>query len=330
MGTCDSHPNHDWSSERPSRLRVAATGAATRAALSLLRWRGNGCQEGFAILMYHRVAEVVPGTEPLTDNVSPRQLKRQLTGLQARGFECWPLRRLVESHLEGRAVPTNALAVTFDDGYENNYIHAWPILQELGVPATIFLATKYLDTERPFPFDDWPAAGSPGVAVSSWRPLSTRQCQEMLASGMIEIGAHTHSHEKFRGRCQAFRRDLTLCLDILRERFGIDRPPFAFPYGYKSPELVETARQLGVTCCLSTHARRVLPGADEHEWGRIWAAGDDTAEMLAAKICWYSSVTDFGLRLFAKRPRQADNAGARRCGAATGHVPRRRKKSSSS
>ena len=63
------------------------------------------------------------------------------------------------------AIPSNVFAVTFDDGYENNYLNALPILRELNVPATIFVATKYLDTDRPFPFDDWSAAGKSGVPV---------------------------------------------------------------------------------------------------------------------------------------------------------------------
>ena len=51
-------------------------------------------------------------------------------------------------------------AITFDDGFENNYVNAWPVLKELNLPATIFVATKYLDSDVPFPFDDWSAAGS--------------------------------------------------------------------------------------------------------------------------------------------------------------------------
>ncbi len=44
-------------------------------------------------------------------------------------------------------------AVTFDDGFETVYRHAWPVLQELRIPATVFLNTAYLDSPEPFPFD---------------------------------------------------------------------------------------------------------------------------------------------------------------------------------
>src|SRR6185436_10699756 len=97
------------------------------------------------------------------------------------------------------------------------------------------------------PFDDWPDTGSDRTPASAWRPLSTSQCREMLDEGLIELGAHTHSHRRFIGRSGEFLRDMRLCLDVLRERFGIERPTFAFPYGEATAELVEASRQVGVS-----------------------------------------------------------------------------------
>jgi peptidoglycan/xylan/chitin deacetylase (PgdA/CDA1 family) len=318
--------NGEWFCERPSPLRIAAVWAACRLAVGLQLVRGNRHDDGFGILMYHRVAETVPGVGTPTMNVAPRQLRRQLTGLLERGFVCWPLRQLIKAHRERRAVPSSAFAITFDDGFENNYLDAWPILRELNLPATIFVATKYLDTDRPFPFDDWPAAGSDRVPPSAWRPLSVRQCEEMLEGGLIEIGAHTHSHENFLGRGNEFRRDMTLCLEVLRDRFGIERPAFAFPYGYKSPELVEAAKRLGVACSLSTRARRVSPGDDEYEWGRLWAEENDTPTMLAAKMDWFSSIADVGESILAGLERVTSSKASRQLrGTAQGDLPRTRK-----
>jgi len=150
-------PVSEWFVKPQSPMRKAAMWATAKVAAGLQNLGGNRYSEGFGVLMYHRVAEHVPGVSPPTLNVTPKQLRQQLAGLLARGFRCWPLTKLVMAHLESRSVPANVFAVTFDDGYENNYIHAWPILRELNIPGTIFVATKYLDTDRPFPFDDWSA-----------------------------------------------------------------------------------------------------------------------------------------------------------------------------
>jgi hypothetical protein len=117
----------------------------------------------------------------------------------------------------------------------------------------------------------------------------------MLDGGLIELGAHTHSHGQFLGRCNEFRRDITLCLDVLRGRFGIERPSFAFPYGDTSPDLVEAARQLGVICGLTTRQKSVVPGDDAHQWGRYFAGGGDSAAILAGKLSgWYTALTTSG------------------------------------
>ena len=172
------------------------------------------------------------------------------------------------------------------------------MLRELNVPATIFLATGYLDSDRPFPFDGWSASGSSRVPSTAWRPLSRRQCDEMLSDGLVELGAHTHSHRRFLGRREEFRRDMQLCLDELQNRFGVDRPTFAFPYGDMSPELVDVARQLGVACCASTIARRVTTGDNVHELGRFYVGQRDTPSMLAAKLSgWYPMLIAAGSRL---------------------------------
>ena len=249
--------NGEWFAKPPSSALTAAMWATAKVAAGLQKLNGNRQADGFGILMFHRVAQHVKGVSTPTLNVRPQQFRQQLTGLLSRGFECWPLKKLVAAHADSLAVPANVFAVTFDDGFENNYVHAWPVLRELNIPATIFLATKYLDTEQPFPFDDWAAANSHRTPPAAWRPLTTSQCREMLAGGLIEFGAHTHSHRRFLGRCGEFQRDMRQCLDVLRDRFGIDRPTFAFPYGVFSPELIEAAKQFEVACALTTKHQRV-------------------------------------------------------------------------
>jgi peptidoglycan/xylan/chitin deacetylase (PgdA/CDA1 family) len=289
---------------------MASICATAWVAAGLQCLRGNRCRNGFGILMYHRVAERISGVDTPTSNVTPHRLRRQLAGLLDLGFEAWSLSKLAGFHRASRPIPHNVFAVTFDDGYENNYTNAWPVLRELNVPATIFIATKYLDSNRPFPFDAWSAAGGNRVPTDAWRPLSTGQCNEMLSTGLIELGAHTHSHERFLGRSGEFRRDMALCLGELDERFGIVEPTFAYPYGDVNAELADVARQLGVACSVTTRHQQVRATDDICRWGRFYAGATDTPAILAAILSgWYSTVAAAGKTLARPFSHRGLNAG---------------------
>ncbi len=286
-----SRPDYRRSSGWSQRLRAASLWGTSRLAAGMQSVAGNRRSDGFGILMYHRIADVVPGVATPTWNVTPAQFRRQISGLLARGFEPWPLSRLIEAHRNPRLIPARAFAVTFDDGYQNNYTQALPVLRKLQIPATIFLATRYLDTRESFPFDDWSASGSQQVPPESWHPLSTAECHELLSSGLVEFGAHTHSHECFVGRPDDYREDMRACLGVLRDRFGIENPAFAFPFGAADTELLEITRDAGVRCALTTAHRRVGTTDGEFGWSRFNVLNSDTPAVLAAKLSgWYASV----------------------------------------
>lgn len=247
----------------------------------------------FGVLTYHRVAEKVAGIPAPTWNNPPEQLRKQLTGLLARGFKPWALSAVLKARREGRPLPPRVFVVTFDDGYENNFLNALPVLESLGVPATIFLATSYLDSSVRFPFDDWCASGSRLAPPSSWRPLATRQCRSLLASGLIELGTHTHTHRKLIHQPEEFRQDLTASVDFLREHFGIQSSTLAFPHGLCDREMIEISRQVGVASALSTVPRLNSLNSDPMDWGRFSVESFDTAATLAGKLSgWYTSVVD--------------------------------------
>jgi peptidoglycan/xylan/chitin deacetylase (PgdA/CDA1 family) len=276
-----------------SRFHETATWCAQRVAVGLHKLAGSRINGGFGILMYHRVADKPPGIESPSVNVTPRRLREQLEGLLAQGFQFWPLQKVVDAHREWRSIPSNVVVVTFDDGYENNLLYALPILEDLKIPATIFIATAYLDSDGPYPFENWSGAGSTRVPADTWRPLTTAQTQILAEHELIELGAHTHTHDAFAGRVDDFRRDLDVSIEILRDRFGVTRPTFSFPFGLATPEMVQAARQADISCALHTRPERVPPSLDPYHWGRFNACDMDTAATLSAKLHgWYTPVAD--------------------------------------
>lgn len=297
------------------RRRDLVQCVAGRLSAGLGDWFGTAPVPTVGILVYHRICPSYRDVPPATMNVTPRRFRAQLRGLLTRGFRIWPLSRLLDHHARGLPVPGQTTAITFDDAFASVHDHAWPILRELNVPAVAFQATAYLDSTEPFPFDSWGVAHAGRVPPGAYRSLTTEQCRRMHASGLMELGAHTHSHADFRGRPEAFAADLARSVEELRERFGLGEVPFAFPFGrrhqgYVTPALLEAARGSGVNCALTTEAVPVRPGDDPFGWGRFNVYEWDTGGTLAAKLQgWYSWAPRLQEWLADWRPAASGGAG---------------------
>ncbi|MGO8747993.1 MAG: polysaccharide deacetylase family protein, partial [Thermoguttaceae bacterium] len=245
--------------------------------------------EGFGILLYHRVSTVAGGMRLPAETVSPTRFREQLRGLLARRYRPWPLRKALAYYAEGWPIPPKTFVITFDDGCECLYREAWPILRELGVPATIFLVTACLDTNRPLSFPRQSAATPSSYPGSLGRSLSTAECAEMLASGIVELGSHSHTHADFREQPDSFEADCRASLAVLRDRFGLAEAPFAFPYGYFTAAMSGALEKAGATCALTTSHDLVAPRSNRFAWGRFVVENRDTSASLAVKLDgWYT------------------------------------------
>ena len=94
----------------------------------------------FQILMYHRIQEA---SRPFSIDTLPIDRFEEHIRHLSRRYRVLPLTELVRQARE-RSLPPRSVAITFDDGYRDNFTHAWPILRRFGVPATIFLATGFI------------------------------------------------------------------------------------------------------------------------------------------------------------------------------------------
>jgi peptidoglycan/xylan/chitin deacetylase (PgdA/CDA1 family) len=102
------------------------------------------------ILMYHRVADVT--SDPFRLVVSPAHFAQHMA-LVREGYSPIRLADLAEA-IGRNDVPRRAVAVTFDDGYADNYYQALPALESMGVPATVFVTTGKTDSTCPFWWDE--------------------------------------------------------------------------------------------------------------------------------------------------------------------------------
>lgn len=266
---------------------------AGQASAGLDRVFGRRTPRPLGILVYHRVTPPIPGLPTPSMNVTPESFARQLSGLQSLDFRFLSLDEAIRRHHANEPIEPRSAIVTFDDGLASVGHFAWPTLRDLKIPATIFLNTAFLDSTEPMPFDRWGVQNAVAASPESYRSLTRDQCREMRASGLVELGTHTHRHHDFRGRADELTDDLRTSIETLERDFGIASPTFAFPFGRKalgnvSPELVEAARRAGVICALTTEAEPVDPRSDPFDWGRFNVYDWDTPRTLAAKLDgWY-------------------------------------------
>lgn len=118
-------------------------------------WRlkpGDNC---LRILAYHRIWDEAAADFAFDEQLisaTSEEFQRQMDWAR-RHFQVLSFADLHGCDKEDRPWPRRALIVTFDDGYADNYTHAFPILKELNLPATIFLSTSYMDQPRLFWWD---------------------------------------------------------------------------------------------------------------------------------------------------------------------------------
>jgi peptidoglycan/xylan/chitin deacetylase (PgdA/CDA1 family) len=123
------------------------------------------------VLMYHRVLPAHDARfrdEEPGMIVTPDSFRQQLRALK-RLFTVMPLAEWTERRAAGKPLPERACAVTFDDGWRDNYEYAFPLLQQEQVPATVFAVSHMIGTRQQF----WPNRLAQVLAADNREELHT-------------------------------------------------------------------------------------------------------------------------------------------------------------
>jgi peptidoglycan/xylan/chitin deacetylase (PgdA/CDA1 family) len=204
-----------------------------------------------AILLFHRVTDQIP-EDGLT--ISTGRF-RALCGILRRRFHVVPLAKVFETLRSGQEMPPRTVAVTFDDCYRDNHFAA-RVLDEHDLPATFFVPTGFVGTDRAFPWD----RGLPPMPNLSWDDV-----RDMAAMGH-EIGSHTITHPDLGvASYEEARREIFDSKAILEERLSLPVRWFAYPFGGRNnlrPEAAALVEEAGYEGCLSGYGGFVRPGAD--------------------------------------------------------------------
>jgi peptidoglycan/xylan/chitin deacetylase (PgdA/CDA1 family) len=183
---------------------------------------------GVSILLYHRVG----GSSGVELDLPQEAFARQIELIASTGRASTLDDALTA--LTGPAAPSGAepIVVTFDDGTADFMDRALPILERFGVPATIYLATDHIERGTPFPHDG--------------RPLSWSGILDALATGLVTVGSHTHTHRVLaRVSAEEAETELNRSCELIEDRLGVSARHFAYPKavpGSPAAEAVVRAR----------------------------------------------------------------------------------------
>jgi peptidoglycan/xylan/chitin deacetylase (PgdA/CDA1 family) len=160
-------------------------------------------------------------------------------------------------HLQdGTSLPPKAIAVTFDDGYHDNYENAYPVLRKYHVPATGLLATNFIGTGK---IPAWEEAYYTGenALMLSWKQVRA------MSDGGISFGSHTLSHPLLT-RIPRRQREYELCRskEIIEQQIGKPVTTFAYPSGDFDSETKEVVREAGYCAAVSIRAGQNGPYDD--------------------------------------------------------------------
>lgn len=198
------------------------------------------------VLYYHSVM-AEPGNEL---RMPPEEFEEQMKYLSQNGYNVITLDQLYNAFYNKGSLPAKPIAITFDDGYQDNYTNAFPIMQKYNFPGTVFMVSSYIDGE--------------GF-------LTTEQLKQLQAAGWT-IGGHTQNHTNL---SQASAEEILEELKNSRSTLEtlLERPVkyIAYPYGGYNSTVMELSQEDGYLAGFSTDRGWANPESSRYSLNRIYA-----------------------------------------------------------
>ncbi|WP_333606977.1 polysaccharide deacetylase family protein [Arsukibacterium sp.] len=182
------------------------------------------------MLIYHHVAD----NTPRVSSVTKEELRGHLQYFKDNNFQVIGLDLLIQQLQQGLPIADNAVVITFDDSFENNYTAAHPILMEFGYPYTIFISPGSID-DRVGPVLNWD------------------QVKKMAADGVL-VANHAMHHERMarpepgeseEDWLKRMEQSILQAEQRIKEETGQSHQWLAYPYGEFSNALEALVERLG-------------------------------------------------------------------------------------
>jgi len=227
------------------------------------------------VLMYHHVAPR-PG-DMVT--VTPEVFEGQMRHLAEAGYSTLSLDDLLSIVRGETEPPRRAVAITFDDGWLDNRMHAFPVLRKYRLRAAVFVVTDWVERASGPESEDGPNVSLPPHREMRERAergeargvvLDWERIGEMRNSELVRFYSHTRSHVNC-GRVpeEIVAEELLSAKKTLEDRLGSPCPYLSWPYGKFTPRATAIAREARYEAVFTTRHGVVRRGDDPFDLPRI-------------------------------------------------------------
>ncbi len=195
------------------------------------------------VLMYHQFVDKVDKNSKVKTFITASHFELQLRVLKLLGYTTITFRDLDKIGLENR-FKKKYIILTVDDGYVNNYEYMYPLLKKYNMKAVIYMVAGR-------DHNSWDMENHGEVKLPI---MNESQVNELIKSGLVEIGAHTFTHVNLPLVSHEEQvKEIRGCKEFLEDKYGIKVSSFAYPYGQLNDQVKQVVREAGYTSAVSTN-----------------------------------------------------------------------------
>lgn len=217
--------------------------------------------KGIPILYYHSVYDNAKKDEVVID---PNKFREQMKYLKDNGYITLTLKEVYNYIKNNEKVPEKSVAITFDDGWVDNYDNAFPVLKEFGFKATIFTITDLIDTHHLY--------------------LKSDQIKEMSDYG-IDFGSHTLNHDKLDEiKSEDRKLNLNKSKEKLEKITQKEVISIAYPFGSYDEEVIKDTKSLGYKLGFTINSGWANGESNLFEIQRVYVNGNASMDVFKERI----------------------------------------------
>lgn len=203
------------------------------------------------IIMYHHIQE---NEDTLNEfMVTPEKFEKDISVIEKLEYTPISYKELCDFVYSDAKLPSKPIIITFDDGYESNYIYAYPILKQFNMKAAIAVIGNMVGKDS-------------YNGVPAFKHFTYSQAKEMYESGLIEIQTHTYDMHNISKRVgikkidgedvseykELIKNDILKSSNELSENLGTDNFVFTYPFGAYDDLTEELIKELGYKISVTT------------------------------------------------------------------------------